>query len=166
MLLGSRRPAAADQVVRSASHNLSAGFLKSGNPKGRGALLPGTNSNDFRGQRREIPLEIEQQSLDPMKPPQTGFQPTRRFTLVARNVEFAPIAVISASFFGLRRPTQTRSFAHLSRRKLKSGNHALALGRADTSAHQRDRFLMSGGIVSPANSPRPNATMAVMSATV
>jgi len=111
MLLGSSRPAAADQVLRSASHNLSAGFLKSGNPSGRGALLPGTNSNDFREQRREIPLEIEQRSLDPMKPPQTGFQPARRLTLVPRTVEFAPIAVISASFLGLRRPTQTRSFA-------------------------------------------------------
>jgi len=55
--------------VLTASHNLSAGLLKSGNPDRRGALLPGTNSNDFREQRREIPLEIEQQSLDPMKPP-------------------------------------------------------------------------------------------------
>jgi hypothetical protein len=69
MLVGSSRPAAADQVVRTASHNLSAGLLKSGNPDRRGALLPGMNSNDFREQRREIPLEIEQRSLDPMKPP-------------------------------------------------------------------------------------------------
>ena len=29
-----------------------------------------------------------------MKPPQTDFHPTRRFTLVARNVEFAQIAAI------------------------------------------------------------------------
>ena len=57
------------EVVLTASHNLSAGLLKSGNPDRRGALLPGTNSNDFREQRREIPLEIEQRSLDPMKPP-------------------------------------------------------------------------------------------------
>jgi len=71
---------------------LSAGLLKSGNPDTRGALLPGTNSNDFCEQRREIPLEIEQQILDPMKPPQAGFHPTRRFTLVARNVELAPKA--------------------------------------------------------------------------
>jgi hypothetical protein len=69
MLVGSSRPPAADEVVLTASHNLLAGLLKSGNPDRRGALLPGMNSNDFREQRREIPLEIEQRSLDPMKPP-------------------------------------------------------------------------------------------------
>jgi hypothetical protein len=107
------RPAA-DEVVLTASHNLSAGLLKSGNPDRRRALFPGTNSNDFREQRREIPLEIEQRSLDPMKPPQTGFQPTRRFTLVARNVEFAPIAVLfprASSDCGVRpRPDHSRIF--------------------------------------------------------
>src|SRR6516162_8667534 len=50
------RRAAADQVVRRASHNLSAALLKSGNPDRRGALLLGTNSNDFREQHREIRL--------------------------------------------------------------------------------------------------------------
>jgi hypothetical protein len=54
--------------------------------------LPGANSNDFRERRRENPLEIEERRLDPMKTPQTGFHPTRRFTLIARNVEFAPFA--------------------------------------------------------------------------
>jgi len=50
------RRAAADQVVRRASHNLSAALLKSGNSDRRGALLLGTNSNDFREQHREIRL--------------------------------------------------------------------------------------------------------------
>ena len=69
LLVGSIRPAAADQIVRTALYNLSADLLKSANPDRRGALLAGTNANDFREQRREIPLEIEQRSLDPMKPP-------------------------------------------------------------------------------------------------
>jgi hypothetical protein len=48
LLVGSIRPAAADQIVRTALYNLSADLLKSANPDRRGALLAGTNANDFR----------------------------------------------------------------------------------------------------------------------
>jgi hypothetical protein len=84
--LASSRPAAAlSRLCRSGrAHRLAQLVGQAWGAFAR-ARIPAISASSAAKSR----LKIEQRSLDPMKLPQTGFHPTRRFTLVALNAEFA-----------------------------------------------------------------------------